>query len=102
MPVEELLDSPTRGSDVPQRLLGDFLNEWRLARGTRPLGNVLIVDDQPREQFLYPEFLLFRELFRRHGIAAEIADARELDFDGNALLHQGQPVDLVYNRCTDF
>ena len=102
VPVEELLDSPTRGSNVPQRLFEDFLNEWRLARGSQALVNVLIVDDQPREQFLYPEFLLFRELFRRHGIAAEIADARELDFDGNALLHRGQPVDLVYNRCTDF
>ena len=102
VPVEELLDSPTRGSNVPQRLFEDFLNEWRLARGSQALVKVLIVDDEPREQFLYPEFLLFRELFRRHGIAAEIADARELDFDGNALLHQGQAVDLVYNRCTDF
>jgi hypothetical protein len=94
--------SPVSAGDAPGRWLGDFRNEWRLARGERALGRVLIVDDAPERQFLYPEFLLFRELFRRHGIACEIADAAMLDFDGATLRHDGEPVDLVYNRCTDF
>ena len=93
---------PTRGHDAPVRWLEDFCTEWRLARGDRQLRSVRIVDDRPEEQFLYPEFLLFRSLFRQAGIACEIADAAELEFRDGALYHGDQAVDLVYNRCTDF
>ena len=54
------------------------------------------------EQFLYPELLLFQTLFRRHGIEAIIADPTEFRIDGNALHVDGQQIDLVYNRLTDF
>jgi hypothetical protein len=97
-----LLAMPTSGRDAPARWFADFRHEWQLARGARPLGRVLIVDDAPEQQFLYPEFLLFRELFRRHGVTCEIADASRLEFAGGALRHAGEAVDLVYNRCTDF
>ena len=100
--VEGVLASPLSGRDAPQRWFEDFLREWTLARDGRPLRRVLIVDDRPEQQFLYPEFLLFRELFRRNGIACASADAAALRFDGDTLSHEGQPVDLVYNRCTDF
>jgi hypothetical protein len=83
-----------------------FLSEWRLQRGEAPLRNVAIVDDAPMQQYLAPEFELARLLFERHGIAAVIADARELQWRGGRLWHHalpaGQPVDLVYNRLTDF
>lgn len=79
-----------------------FRREWRLARGDRPLGRIAIVDADPRGQFLQPEFELFRRLFVDAGIDAVIADPHELVFDGRALLCAGQPVDLVYNRLTDF
>jgi hypothetical protein len=67
-----------------------------------PLRRIAIVDENPAEQFLAPEFTLFRELFEEHGIAAVVCDPSELSFDGEALRHAGQPVDLVYNRLTDF
>ena len=41
-------------------------------------------------------------MFEQHGIAAVITDPRELRRDGNRLLCQGQLIDLVYNRLTDF
>ena len=62
----------------------------------------LFVDENPDEQFLAPEFALFRELFEQHGISAVIADPRDLVRDGDRLLYAGEPVDLVYNRLTDF
>ena len=40
------------------------------------LARVAIVDERPREQFLYPEFELFQSLFARAGIEARIADTR--------------------------
>ncbi len=60
---------------------------------------------EPRQQFLYPEFVLFRQLFERHGIAALICPPEELAYRDGALWHQGEQerrIDLVYNRLTDF
>ena len=79
-----------------------FRKEWRLQRGEAPLRTLAIVDDEPAGQFLYPEFVLFRNLFARAGIDARIVDARDLRFDGTALTAAGDAIDLVYNRLTDF
>lgn len=79
-----------------------FEREWRLARDQRPLRRIAIVDDQPEQQYLYPEFVLFRQLCESHGVAALICDARELELIDDALCHRGQAIDLVYNRLTDF
>ncbi len=79
-----------------------FANEWRLQRGAAPWRNVLIVDRDPQAQYLAPEFELFRQLFTQHGISAHIADPSELLWQGGRLLYQNTPVDMVYNRLTDF
>jgi hypothetical protein len=80
-----------------------FAVDWRGARGARPLGCVAIVDDNPGAQYLYPEFLLFAKLFESRGTRAIIAAPEQLTFDGDAALRcDGQLVDLVYNRLTDF
>ncbi len=79
-----------------------FINEWQLQRGDQPLKRVAIVDRYPTEQFLYPEFRIAKRLFEANGIAAVIVDPEELVFAQGALFHQGQSVDLVYNRLTDF
>jgi hypothetical protein len=47
-----------------------FRQEWRLAGHSTPLRRIAIVDAAPEGQYLYPEFLLFRQLFLRHGIDA--------------------------------
>ena len=92
--------------DEGARLLADFVGmfreEWRLERGDHPLQRVAIVDEQPAGQFLAPEFELFRQLFEANGIAAVVADPGDFTRDGDHLLHAGQPVDLIYNRLTDF
>jgi hypothetical protein len=79
-----------------------FRQEWRRARGDRSLRTLAIVDAAPAQQYLYPEFELFSQLFAAHGIDAFIADASELRVEGGELRHQGRPIDLVYNRLTDF
>jgi len=94
------------GSVDPVRLRDElvamFRNEWHLQRGERPLKSIAIVDEAPQSQFLYPEFLLFRELFRAAGLEAEIVDVSELRFADGALSARGATIDLVYNRHTDF
>jgi len=83
-----------------------FHSEWQAQRGDRPWRNVLIVDDEPQAQYLAPEFTLARTLFAARGLLAVVADPRELQWREGALWHPAlpadQPVDLVYNRLTDF
>ncbi|WP_240732406.1 hypothetical protein [Dyella terrae] len=100
--VPDTLAIPTDMSGVEQRVLQIMRQEWHSQAGERPLTSIAIVDEDPTQQYLYPEFLLFRELFIRHGIDAAICDPSELIHqDGRLWLH-GQPVDLIYNRLTDF
>lgn len=96
---------PSAATRIEADFVAMFREEWRLAQGAaspRRLRRIAIVDAQPPGQFLAPEFELFRQLFERHGIAALIADPSELSFDGQHLSWRGQPIDLVYNRLTDF
>jgi hypothetical protein len=88
--------------DFEEAIVGMFRSEWRAAGGDRSLGTVAIVDREPQAQYLYPEFLLFQRLLRRHGIEAVVADPGELSFGKEGLHHGGTAIDLVYNRLTDF
>lgn len=79
-----------------------FLHEWQLARGDQPLRSIAIVDENPTNQFLYPEFLLAQELFERAGIRTLIADPQELELIAGEVRCQNHTIDLIYNRLTDF
>lgn len=87
---------------LPTVWLDAFMHEWALqGRSGRP-ARIAIVDEAPEQQFLHPEFLLFRQLFAAAGIDAVIADPAELSWIGGELMHQAGRIDLVYNRLTDF
>ncbi len=79
-----------------------FEREWRLARGESRLRTMAIVDHNPREQYLYPEFVLARRMFESRGIRTFIADPADLNVAETGLRFGGEKVDLVYNRLTDF
>jgi hypothetical protein len=93
--------APTRES-LERSFLTMFREEWRRERGDRPMRTIAIVDDAPEAQFLYREFELFAELFRRDGLQAVIADAAALEWRDGVLSWRGVAIDLVYNRLTDF
>lgn len=84
-----------------QRVLQSFTDQF-VARFGRAPQRIAIVDDAPDTQYLHAEFLLFVDLFREAGIEAVICDAADLEWTGSTLLAGGQPVELVYNRLTDF
>jgi hypothetical protein len=79
-----------------------FAREWRVSRGAEPLRCVAILDENPRAQYLYPEFLLAQRMFERRGMRARIVDPAQLAIADGRLLAQGEVIDLVYNRLTDF
>ncbi len=89
-------------ADVENELIAMFKEEWQLQRANNAPHTIAIVDNEPSAQFLHPEFLLFQSLFKRHGIEAVIVDAKDFNIRENALWAQGQKIDLVYNRLTDF
>jgi hypothetical protein len=87
---------------LPARIAESFAAQWRDAgRGSGP-GTLVIVDDDPAGQYLYPEFLLYRRLLEQSGWRASIVDAATLEYRNGALWAGGERVDLVYNRVTDF
>lgn len=100
--MERVVPSPHEFASVEAGIFQMFMDEWRLQRRSQELKCVAIIDDTPGEQYLYPEFLLFQQLFRRNGIDAIIADPRELVLREGALWHADVRIDLVYNRLTDF
>ena len=100
--MPELMMAPTDAEHVEHAVLESMLAEWRLQRGSMPLAFVAIVDESPKQQYLYPEFVLFQELLRRQGYRAEICGPEELVHEQSRLWLGEGAVDYVYNRLTDF
>ncbi len=84
------------------QIMDMFFNEWRLSERAHPLRTIAIVDLAPEQQYLYPEFLLFQQLFERNGVHAVIADPADLVWRDGVLWCGANAIDLVYNRLTDF
>ena len=95
-------DSPVTGQNLEHMFFDMFIQEWQLERGKQVLRTIAIVDEQPQQQYMLPEFILFKYLFEQQGIKAVICDPFELEFKENALWHDRTHIDLVYNRLTDF
>lgn len=101
-PEIEVAMAKSGAEDFEADVIGMFGNEWKLQRRDGRPERVAIVDEKPTEQYLYPEFLLARRLFERHGIEAVVADVAELRYENGVLLAEGRKIDLVYNRLVDF
>jgi len=97
------LDLPRQSSHPAENLFMDmFYREWQAERDLKPLLSIAIVDHDPLNQYLWPEFLLFKHLFAQHQIQTVICDPAELSHRDGALWHGDLKIDLVYNRLTDF
>jgi hypothetical protein len=88
--------------DFNAAVIAMFQTEWRRQGIDRPLRRIAIVDEAPEAQYLYPEFILAREMMIRAGIDAVITDPAQLQLSNGALTVGGQVIDLAYNRLVDF
>ena len=100
--VDGLLPPSATAEEFEGRIVSMFRNEWSLSGHERALRSIAIVDENPEQQYLYPEFLLFQRLFQRHGLEAVIAGPTEFSWRDGVLWHGDVAIDLVYNRLTDF
>ncbi|HYD60269.1 MAG TPA: hypothetical protein VEC35_07935 [Noviherbaspirillum sp.] len=101
-PIEKIFPGIGGAAGIEARIMDMFRSEWAASRDTQPLRTVAIVDEDPENQYLYPEFLLFQHMFERHGVRAVIADPSQLAFHDGVLWKGDAAIDLVYNRLTDF
>jgi hypothetical protein len=62
----------------------------------------VILDEQPQQQFLYPEMQAFADLFQRWGTEAAVVDPAELEAGPEGVWLAGERVELIYNRHCDF
>lgn len=100
--IEALVSGPLPAGKVERALFDMFAQEWRRSGREGLPRRIAIVDEAPETQFMYPEFLLFAQLFRRFGVEAAVRAPEELVFEKGVLRDAQGPVDLVYNRLTDF
>lgn len=96
------LKSSVNAADLEVDIVNMFINEWRLQRSDKALKTIAIVDHNPEQQHLYSEFVLFKNLFKKHGFNCVIADPAEFTIKKQVLYCGNFSVDLVYNRLTDF
>src|SRR3546814_7593793 len=75
-----------------------FQREWRSQRSSGELRRIAITDDSPQEQYLYPEFVIARQMLQKHDFEVEIVDGTGFRRDRGQLLANDRPVDLIYNR----
>ena len=107
--ARDWLHTATDITQLEKRWLDMFAREWALQRpglpfmpAQGPARTLAIVDEDPPNQYLYPEFLLFQDLLRQAGVEAVIAAPQELVWADGQLWHQGKAIDMVYLRLTDF
>lgn len=100
--VETTGISPSRA--MADQFAADFTSDLKSGLGRNLTGaRIAIIDDEPSKQKMYIEFLLYKELLERHGASAAICDRRALEMrDGKLWAADFGPIDLVYNRSTDF
>lgn len=88
---------------IQKRLFATFLREWHdYSAGKSVLQRVVLIDEDPQNQPLYPEVLACRDWLREQGMAVEIAAPEQLTADKSGVLLAGEKVDLIYNRHCDF
>jgi len=101
-PVEGFLAASPAARLLEEAIVDMFRREWQLERPGERLRGIAIVDENPATQYLYPEFVLAKQLLERHGMETHIVDPGQLDLAENGVRFRGQPIDMIYNRLTDF
>jgi hypothetical protein len=88
--------------ELEESFVNMFRHELEAQLPGRKLQHVAIVDENPADQYLSPEFKLFKQMFAHHDIGAIIAGPEEFELRDGVLVVDGTEISLIYNRLTDF
>lgn len=101
-PQARMHANPWNAPDFDAAVGHMFQQEWALQGRSGKPQRIALVDDEPAAQYLYPEFILARQLLQRQGFQTLIAEASALHYTDGRLFYQDEPIDLIYNRLVDF
>jgi uncharacterized circularly permuted ATP-grasp superfamily protein len=76
----------------------DCYHDWRRAHAEDRPANPRVVVTDWRDVSSRPDMELTVQRLQDRGLEAAFADPRDLELDGDQLVHDGRPVDLVYKR----
>lgn len=82
-----------------------FHTEYSLFNPGNAVKRIALVDENYRQQNLYFEFLMYKQLFESWGWECILGDPRDFNFSTEAIqlaTKEGKKVDFVYNRYCDF
>lgn len=95
-------------NNVADKLANEFVamfkNEFAIfSNNQKNLQTIAIVDENPSEQFLYPEFEICQKILAKNNIQTIISSPENLSIQNNNLYYNNSiKIDFVYNRMTDF
>ncbi len=95
-------------NNVADKLANEFVvmfkNEFAIfSNNQKNLQTIAIVDENPSEQFLYPEFEICQKILAKNNIQTIISSPENLSIQNNNLYYNNSiKIDFVYNRLTDF
>lgn len=92
---------PVTGVVAGGRAVDAWLADFAHQLGRSP-ARIAIVDEAPRAQFLYPEFVLYQAAFRARGVECVIRAPNELQRGPAGLVDADGSIEAIYNRLTDF
>jgi len=90
MPQDDL--SIGSGS-LKERILSMFPASWQ---------TIAIMDEDVKEQYMYPEMLAYAELLRQAGRQVFVVSPEDIERRDDGLYVENQRLDGIYNRHTDF
>jgi hypothetical protein len=78
---------------LEERLLSMFHSGWSA---------IAIMDEQVRDQYMYPEMCAYADLLRHDGRKVWVCSPEDVGLTEAGLFIDGQRLDAIYNRHTDF
>lgn len=91
-------------SKLRHRLLKMFSDDFSSYTSGKKAGpeHMVIMDEAPEEQHLYPEMRAFADMLNHSGIPTEIVDPKQLHVSHDGVWLKDRRIDMIYNRHCDF
>lgn len=95
-------DLPISVNDFEDKIFQMFKKEYEMQNGLETLNNILILDENPEGQFLYPDFLICKKILEKKGLQVFITSPDRIIYSKGKIYFNEHKIDFIYNRLTDF
>ncbi|MDE0518997.1 MAG: hypothetical protein OXH36_05540 [Bdellovibrionales bacterium] len=103
--VDQVNGLNSQSKSALSSLKKSFEQEWESFSGiVLPPANTVIADHKIKDQKMYIEFLMYKDLLNSWGWPCQLHEIADLRINPQGMLMDAQQktVQMLYNRCTDF